>query len=426
MLTERESALLTPVGPGTPMGTMMRRYWVPAMLAEEVAERDGTPIRVRLLGENFVAFRDSDGKVGFLDEKCPHRLASLALGRNEEGGLRCIYHGWKFGVDGACMEMPTEPGDSTYKDRLRTRSFPVKEIGDMIWVYLGPPEKEPPFPEYDWLTMPSEQRAIVKQGQRSNYLQGLEGSIDSAHSWFLHRGSAPDWQKRLAISTDTSPRLEAEDTDYGFRYAAIRKPAEDPEHDMYVRVTCWALPFVAFIPRPMDKSEQIHVAIHVPIDDHHTMFYGIFAAQDGTPQPHAKWRERLHARPGIELDRNWIRIAGPENQWFQDREAMKQGNFSGINGFPNEDMAVQESMGHVVDREQEHLGTSDVAIIRMRRRMMESLERSQRGEDPIGLHVAVPWTKLRSEQRIIPIDEPWQSVGAFAGEYSPQAGAARS
>jgi phthalate 4,5-dioxygenase len=419
MLTEQESALLTPVGPGTPMGTMMRRYWVPAMLAEEVAERDGTPIRVRLLGENFVAFRDSDGKVGFLDEKCPHRLASLALGRNEEGGLRCIYHGWKFGVDGACMEMPTEPDDSTYKERLRTRSFPVKEIGDMIWVYLGPPEKQPPFPEYDWLTMPSEQRAIVKQGQRSNYLQGLEGSIDSAHSWFLHRGSAPDWQKRLAISTDTSPRLEAEDTDYGFRYAAIRKPAEDPEHNMYVRVTCWALPFVAFIPRPMDKTEQIHVAIHVPIDDHHTMFYGIFAAQDGTPQSHAKWRERLHARPGIELDRNWIRIAGPENHWFQDREAMKQGNFSGINGFPNEDMAVQESMGNVVDREQEHLGTSDVAIIRMRRRMMESLERSQRGEDPIGLHVSVPWTKLRSEQRIIPNGHPWQSVGAFAGEYTP-------
>ena len=424
MLTAQESELLTRVGPGTPMGTMMRRFWIPAGLAEEVAERDGTPVRGRLLGENFVVFRDTDGKVGFLDEKCPHRLASMALGRNEEGGLRCIYHGWKFDVTGACVDMPTEPGDSTYKDRLRTRSFPVTEIGDMIWVYLGPPEKQPPFPAYDWLQQPSRERAIVKEGQRSNYLQGLEGSIDSAHSWFLHRGSAPDWEKRLKISSDQSPRLDAEDTDYGFRYAAIRHPAENPDTFNYVRVTLWALPFAAFIPRPMDKVEPLHVAIHVPIDDHHTMFYGIFASQDGREFNSTVWREKLFARPGIELDRNWIRIAGPENHWMQDRVAMKNGDFSGISGFANEDMAVQESMGHIVDREAEHLGTSDVAIIRMRRRMMESLQRSMNGEDPIGLHVPVPYEKLKSEQRIVPIGEPWQSVGAFAGEYRPQAGVA--
>jgi phthalate 4,5-dioxygenase oxygenase subunit len=416
MLTERESELLTKVGPDTPMGTMMRRYWIPAMLAEEVAEPDGTPVRVRLLGENFVAFRDTAGKVGFLDEKCPHRLASLALGRNEEGGLRCIYHGWKFDVAGNCAEMPTEPADSTYKDRLKTRSYPIKEIGDMIWVYLGPADKQPRFPAFDWLSMPSEQRVIIKQGQRSNYLQGLEGSIDSSHSWFLHRGSAPDWEKRMKISGDVSPRLEAEDTDYGFRYAAIRKPNDQPDKQKYVRVTNWAMPFVALIPRPMDNREVLNVAIHVPIDDHHTMFYGVFASQDGSKLDLAQWRENMRARPGIELDRNWIRFAGPDNHWNQDRDAMRQGNFSGIDGFPNEDMAVQESMGNVVPREFEHLGTSDVAIIRMRRRMMESLERSMRGEDPIGLHVEVPWERLRSEQRIIPIDAPWQDVGAFAGE----------
>lgn len=419
MLSAQENELLTRVGPGTPMGTMMRRFWVPALLAEEVAEPDGTPVRVRLLGEEFVAFRDTTGRLGFVDAACPHRLASLALGRNEEGGLRCIYHGWKFGVDGACLEMPTEPEGSTYGERMSIRSYPVREIGEMVWVSLGPREKQPPFPEYDWLAMPAAERAIVKQAQRSNYLQGLEGSIDSAHSWFLHRGSAPDWQKRIAISADVSPRLDAEDTEYGFRYAAIRRPQQDPDKLKYVRVTLWALPFVAFIPRPMDKREVLHVAIHVPIDDRHTMFYGIFASQDGSPQPHAVWREKLHSRRGIELDERWMRYAGPDNDWNQDRVAMKNGDFSGIQGFPNEDMAVQESMGPVVDRTREHLGTSDVAIIRMRRRMLESLERMQRGDEPIGLHVPIPYEKLRSEQRIIPIDEPWQTVGAFAGEYEP-------
>jgi phthalate 4,5-dioxygenase oxygenase subunit len=424
MLSEQENELLTHVGPGTPMGTMMRRFWVPALLAEEVAEPDGTPVRVRLLGEDFIVFRDTAGKLGFVDAACPHRLASLGLGRNEEGGLRCIYHGWKFGVDGKCLDMPTEPPGYNFADKVSIRSYPTTEIGDMVWVYLGPPDKQPRFPAYDWLTMPREQRAIVKQAQRSNYLQGLEGSIDSAHSWFLHRGSAPDWQKRLAISADTSPRLEAEDTDYGFRYAAIRRPQQDPDKLKYVRVTLWALPFAAFIPRPIDKREVLHVAIHVPIDDHHTMFYGIFASQDGTsPQPHEAWREKLYARRGIELDERWMRLAGPHNGWNQDRNAMKDGDFSGINGFPNEDMAVQESMGHVVDRTREHLGTSDVAIIRMRRRMTESLERSMRGEDPIGLHVPVSYERMRSEQRIIPIDEPWQQVGAFAGEYPVSSGA---
>ena len=167
----------------------------------------------------------------------------------------------------------------------------------MVWVYLGPPEKQPRFPAYDWLGMPSEQRVIIKQGQRSNYLQGLEGSIDSSHSWFLHRGSAPDWEKRMKISADVAPRLEAEDTDYGFRYAAIRKPNDDPDKQKYVRVTNWALPYVAFIPRPMDNREVLHVAIHVPIDDHHTMFYGIFASQDGSRLDLGEWRERMHA-PG--------------------------------------------------------------------------------------------------------------------------------
>jgi phthalate 4,5-dioxygenase oxygenase subunit len=418
MLTAEENALLIRVGPGTPAGEMLRRYWIPACLSEEIAEPDGTPIRVRLLGENLVAFRDTAGTAGVTDEACPHRRASLALGRNEEGGLRCIYHGWKFGTDGRCLEMPTEPADAGFKEKIRVRAYPVREIGGMIWIYMGPAEHQPAFPEYDWLTAPAHTRTILKEGQWSNYLQGLEGSIDSSHTWFLHRGAAPDWGKRLAISADVAPRLETEDTDYGFRYAAIRVPTENPETERYVRVTLWAMPFTAFIPRPIDPAEYTHVAIHVPIDDETTMFYGIWVSQDGSSIDTAAWRAKQAAVPGVDLDARWMRKAKPENWFFQDRAAMKAGDWAGMAGVPNQDMAVQESMGPIVDRTQEHLGTSDVAVIRMRRRMLESLRRFRAGEPPIGLDVPVRYDRMRSEQRIIPIGTPWQTVGAFAGEYA--------
>ncbi len=417
MLPADENELLTRVGPGTPMGETLRRYWTPACLSEEVAEPDGTPVRVRLLGEDLVAFRDSNGEVGLVEAGCPHRLASLALGRNEEGGLRCIYHGWKFDGKGRCMEMPTEPEDSTFKERIKLRAYKVREIGGMIWTYMGPPELEPPFPNYYWLNEPAHTRVILKEGQWSNYLQGLEGSIDSSHTWFLHRGAAPDWKKRLALSADLAPKLEPEDTDYGFRYAAIRKPASDPENSRYVRVTLWAMPYTAFIPRPMDKNELTHVAIHVPIDDHKTMFYGIWLTQNGTSIDTAEWRRLQAAEPGVNLDRNWMRLDKPENWFNQDRVAMKNGDWSGVVGVPNQDMTVQESMGPIVDRPKEHLGTSDVAVIRMRRRMLETVRRHQAGQTPIGLEKPVAYEKMMSEQAVIPVDQPWQSVGAFAGEY---------
>lgn len=416
MLSQRENALLTRVGPDAPMGQMMRRYWLPACLSEELPEPDGTPLRLRLLGEDLVAFRDSQGRLGLLAERCPHRLASLALGRNEEGGLRCIYHGWKFDVDGRCLDLPTEPGDSTFKDRLRARSYPVREAGDIVWTYLGPPEKQPPFHDFDWITAPAEQRAIVKIGEHTNYLQAIEGSIDSAHSWFLHRGATGDWKKRSELSSDLSPRLETADTDYGFRYAATRRPNADPDRFKYVRVTLCALPAIAFIPRSLEIEQPYHVAMFAPVDDENTIFYGLFVSQDGRPVSSEKMRTQMSAVPGVDLDRRWFRRDTAENWYGQDREAMKNGDWCGIKGFPNQDVVCQESMGPVVDRPREHLGTSDVAIIRFRRRLLESLERSIAGQDPIGLVTPIPYERMRSEQKVIPIDQPWQTVGAFAGE----------
>lgn len=418
MLSAAENERLTRVTGDAPMGQMMRRYWVPACLSEEVAEPGGTPRRVQLFGERLVAYRDTEGRVAVVDERCPHRLASLALGRNEEGGLRCIYHGWKFDVEGNCMEMPTEPATYAFRDRVKLRSFPVREAGGLLWTYLGPEGTAPTFPQYDWMALPAEQRGIIKVGERVNYLQGVEGAIDSSHSWFLHRGSVWDWKKRTDTSTDTSPKLEAEDTAYGFRYAAIRIPTHNPETERYVRVTLFLAPFTAFIPRPLDPTHMAHVQIFVPVDDERTMFYGIFFSQDGSAIGDQRVREDHHVVPGVDLDANWARRATIENWFDQDREAMKQGSWTGIQGFTNQDMACQESMGPVVDRTQERLGTSDVAIIWMRRRMSEALRRFEAGEPLVGQEPGIPWERVRSEQKIVPVDFPWQRVGAYADEFA--------
>jgi len=387
-------------------------------LSEEVAEPGGAPRRIRLLGTPLVAFRDSNGRLGILDEHCPHRLASLALGRNEEGGLRCVYHGWKFGVDGSCMEMPTEPAGYNYRERTRTRSYPVREAGGLVWTYLGEPGGEPPFPAYDWTAMPKANVAIIKAGERVNFLQAVEGSIDSSHSWFLHRDTIWDWKKRSEISSDLSPRLEAQDEPYGFRYAAIRTPNERPDTTKYVRVTQFVLPFTALIPRPLDRREPAHAQIFVPLDDVNTMFYGIFFSQDGAPVDERAQREKHHVVPGRDLDEAWFRRNGIDNWFGQDRDAMKNGSYTGIKGFTNQDMACQESMGPIVDRTREHLGTSDVAIIRMRRRMLEALRRLEANEPLLGHDAQFPFERLRGDQAVIPIDTPWQSVGAYATDLA--------
>ncbi|GAC1659358.1 MAG: Rieske 2Fe-2S domain-containing protein [Candidatus Elarobacter sp.] len=414
MLSRQENQRLTNIV-DAPMGALMRRYWVPACLSEEVSQPDGAPVRVRLFGSPLVAFRDTAGRLGILDEHCPHRLASLALGRNEEGGIRCVYHGWKFDVEGRCMEMPTEPEGYNFRDRMRARSYPAREAGGLVWTYLGDPETEPAFPDYDWTKLPKEQIAIIKVGERVNYLQALEGSVDSSHSWFLHRDTIWDWKKRSELSSDLSPKIEAQDEPYGFRYAAIRKPNENAGAEKYVRVTQFVLPFTALIPRPLDRKEPAHAQIFVPVDDVHTIFYGVFFSQDGSPVDEAAQRAKHHVVPGVNLDPRWFRLANADNWFLQDREAMKNGSYTGIKGFTNQDMACQESMGPVVDRPREHLGTSDVAIIRLRRRMLEALRRFDAGEPPIGHDVPVPYDRLRGDQRIIPIGEPWQSVGAYDG-----------
>ncbi|MBV8714768.1 MAG: Rieske 2Fe-2S domain-containing protein, partial [Chloroflexi bacterium] len=276
MLSREENLLLCQTGPETPMGKLMRRYWLPALLSEELVEVDGEPLQVRLLGENFVAFRDTNGRVGFLDENCPHRGASLAYARNEECGLRCIYHGWKVDADGQVVDMPTEPATSTFRNRLRHPAYPTREAGDVVWVYLGPPEHEPPFPDWEWTRAPRAQRGASKIFEDCNYAQGVEGTIDSAHSDYLHSSDIRGRPK------DHAPRLEAVDTLYGFKYAAVRAPDVDADLYKYVRLTLFVAPFYAFIPPfrqgrlASDSDTPGEVAVQqafVPIDDEHTWFF---------------------------------------------------------------------------------------------------------------------------------------------------------
>ncbi len=413
MLTSQENELLTRVEGDAPLGRLMRRYWIPAALSEDLTERDGTPVRVRLFGEDLVAFRDSEGRLGLVEDACPHRLAALSIGRNEGCGLICIYHGWKFDVTGACVDMPTEPEDHGFKDRVRIRAYPTHEAAGIVWTYMGPPEHQPPFPAYRFNVMPRDQVAIVKVGIHANVLQSIEGSIDSAHSWFLHRGSSRDWEKRFAISEDRSPKLETEDTPYGFRYAAIRKPLNDPERTKYVRVTLFSLPNVSFIPPPLNVEQPIHTQIFSPVDDHTSMLFDVYFSQNDTPVDAQALRRSLNAERGVDLDEDDFRPGNRKDRWRQDRAAMKNGSWTGVKGFQHQDIMALESMGPIVDRTREHLGMSDVAVIRMRRRLLEAIRRLENGETPIGLDGSFPYERLGSDQRIIPIDEPWQSVGGY-------------
>lgn len=409
MLSREENELLTRVGPGSPMGSMMRRYWIPALLSEELPEPDGSPIRVQLLGEDLVAFRDTHGQVGILDEACAHRCASLAYGRNEEGGLRCIYHGWKYDVHGTILETPAEPAESTlrqaqgriFRSRIKQVAYPTREAGGVVWAYMGPAGTMPPFPSWEWIGLPREQLLVTKILEDCNYAQGVEGSIDSAHSDYLHSSDI------FGRPRDHAPRLEPEDTPYGFRYAAIRQTDADPDRLRYVRVTLFVFPFYCIIPPFRKPGEE--VILHqgwVPIDDERSWFF-TFAYDRLGPLP----EENRHHAAQFGLDRNYGRpLRGRQNNHLQDRTAMKAGNWSGIMGVNSQDFTVVESMGAVTPRHREHLGASDVAVIRMRRRLLDAVRGFMGGAEPPGLDPSLDYTRIASEERVVPADVPWQEA----------------
>jgi phthalate 4,5-dioxygenase oxygenase subunit len=411
MLTREENEAVTRVNADTPMGNLMRRYWLPAALATELPEPDCPPIQVKVLGEQLVAFRDSTGRVGLLDEFCAHRRASLFLGRNEENGIRCIYHGWKYDVEGSCLDMPNEPAESNFNDKIRLKSYPTAELGGIIWAYLGPEDKKPPLPNLEWTQVPQSHRLVSKTWQECNWLQALEGGIDSSHSSFLHRALTVDSANMGIVGyrvSATAPRNEVDLTDYGFAYASIRSLEGKGD---FVRVYHFVMPFHTFFARQIGQSGEVQRPeasghIFVPMDDENTMVYNLVYSFGAEPLQDREAIEIRRGRgPGTQTE-DFRKVRNKGNRWLIDRQAQKNKTFTGITGINTQDHAVQESMGPIVDRRQEHLGASDLAIIKMRRLLLDSIKVLQNGRDPSG--IKSKHSKIRPVERILPTSRSWR------------------
>jgi len=410
MLTREQHETLTRVGPQTPMGRAMRRYWVPAALSSELPRPDSAPIRVRLLGEKLVAFRDSAGRVGLLEEFCAHRGASLFLGRNEESGLRCVYHGWKYDVEGKCVDMPTEPAGSSFPEKIRLVAYPTQEIGGVIWAYMGPPEKLPPPPRFEWTLLPDTHRVMAKVWEECNWLQAIEGGLDSFHASLLHGAVNPDTSHAAIKGSRTTPvpgRDDVEVTDYGFMFASLR---DVPDGRVWVRIQQYVMPFHTFFPyellgEPTEGEEEyqplINGHIFVPMDNENTMTFNWFGRRgdQALTEDEAAMIERFRGRGPGETTGDFRKIRNKDNDWLIDREVQRRETYSGIEGIHTQDHAIQESMGAIVDHSKEHLGNIDLPIIRARKLLLDAAKAEEAGRDPRG--VGLSYENVRSIERIM-------------------------
>ena len=422
MLSREDNALLTRVDRDTPMGDALRRYWIPALLARELPEPDCAPVRVRLLGEDLVAFRDTQGRIGLLDELCPHRRASLFFGRNEECGLRCVYHGWKFDVEGRCLDMMNEPDAHSFKDKVFAPAYPTLEAGGIVWAYLGPPERRPPAPAFAWLGIPATHRQVSKVIQESNWLQGLEGGIDTSHAPIMHRlltteTKRPGFRPDNPFVRGRAPKLEVDVTDYGYRYAGIRPLDEGRIH---VRTYHLILPFHQIRPSRSESGVPL-VAGHtwVPIDDENTM---VFNWEYSTTEAPLTDEDRLERRLGngpLDVDQTTFRSKRNRgNNYLLDRQVQKTETFTGIDGINVQDRAIQESMGPIIDRSREHLGPADRAVIQARRLLLEMVRTVAEGGVPRGIEPT--YAALAAAEAVLPREADWREAALPAGSQIEQ------
>jgi phthalate 4,5-dioxygenase oxygenase subunit len=391
MLRKEQNDLLTQTGPGTPAGKLFRCYWLPVLLAEELPENDCPPVRVKILSERLLAFRDTQGRLGLIDEFCAHRGVSLWFGRNEENGLRCPYHGWKYDVTGQCIDVPSEPEESGYCRKIKLKSYPMIERGGVLWAYMGPPDKVPPPPEWEFAAVPAPQRYVSKRLQDSNWLQAMEGGIDSSHVSFLHRGDlnsdplfkgAKGNQYNLA---DARPVFEVVESAGGL-YIGARRNAENDRY--YWRITQWVLPSFTMIPPRGNHS--VHGHFWIPIDDENswTWSFDYHPIRNLTAAEVAAMKDGkgIHVKviPGT-----FRPVANKDNDYLMDRAAQKSGrSYSGVEGFGMQDGSIQESMGPIVDRTKENLVSTDNGIIMSRHRLLRAIKALDKGEMPPGLDPA--------------------------------------
>jgi len=379
MSKQKDNDDLLRVGAGTPMGEMMRQYWIPAVMSSEL-ERDGAPLRLMLLGERLIAFRDSSGRVGVMDHRCPHRCASLFLGRNEENGIRCVYHGWKYDAEGNCVDMPNAPPHQDFKDKVKAKAYRVTERNGLVWVYMGARKEAPPLPAIEASLFPQPELQINFVQRECNWLQALEGDIDTSHFGFLHTGSVqpddvlPDSLMRWTV-VNRAPEYHMTDTDYGTMYCAYR-PAEKGQ--TYWRFANFLFPF--WTQTPQGPFDRVNTRAWVPMDDTHTMFVSL--SWRGSPtsmRPLKNGQMVPGSRLGFEFLPNttdwygrWRLTQNPSNDWIIDRAAQKMESYTGIASIHGQDQAVTESMGAITDHEFENLGPSDIMIARTRRRLLRA------------------------------------------------------
>jgi phthalate 4,5-dioxygenase oxygenase subunit len=385
MLSKENNELLTLTGPGSAGGDLLRRYWQPVALSEELGTDE--PLAVRVMSEDLVLYRGESGKPCLVGRRCPHRGVDLSYGRVEDGGLRCLYHGWLLAGDGNCLDQPGEPEGSSYKDRIKHKAYPCREAGGLILAYLGPGEP-PRLPRFPFFVAPQERSWVTKIHHDCNYLQGNEGNIDPQHLSYLHRFLDPrqsvDARVNSLLIRDPSPRLDVEETPYGFRLFAARSAGPDQS---YIRMTNFIMPNCSAFdgsplvdPRTGKSRENLGYQLHwhVPIDDVTHWKYTILYAHE------------------IAIDLDWIektvfadvkdyRLArNHANRYLQDRAEMKRMSFAGLGqSFWAHDKFATEAQGPIADRSAEHLGTTDKPTMLMRRQMLQAIDDIKAGRKPL-------------------------------------------
>lgn len=419
MTTASENEFLSRIGPGTPMGALLRQYWVPACLSSELVA-DGDPLRLMLLGERLVAFRDSAGRIGVFDHRCPHRCASLFFGRNEAGGLRCAYHGWKFDTEGNCLDMPNVPGDTDLRHQVRARAYRAAERNGLVYVYMGARRTAPPLPAIEVLLSPPEETALFCRQRECNWLQALEGDVDTAHFAFLHVGKVapdevdPNHMERWQL-IERAAQYQVRSTDWGTMYAAYR-PAGPGRY--YYRFAHMVMPFWTLFPNG-PFAGNILAQGWVPMDDTHTMVFTLMwkgatpplqKKLDGSHIPHL-FRESPMQPNTTDWFGRWRTVAGAQNDYLIDREMQRTVSFSGISGLFPQDSAMTESMDPIVDRALEHLVPSDRMIVMTRRRLYEAAWALQEhGTVPPLVDDPQTAAAVRSGEIVAPADRDWLAV----------------
>jgi phenylpropionate dioxygenase-like ring-hydroxylating dioxygenase large terminal subunit len=414
MLSVEDNKLVTDTDPSTPMGELFRRFWLPVCLSEELPGPDGVPVRVTVLGEDLIAFRDTSGRVGLIDAYCPHRGAPLFFGRNEENGLRCIYHGWKFDVTGQCIDLPNAPEGPTFKQKVRADAYPVVEAGDLIWAYMGPADKKPPFPEFPWTRLPKSHRYVTKFRLECNYLQAMEGDYDPTHARFLHSTFLPPNEtQNMAIGTfyrspsnrgfgsndpdeeypkvvgdrriteRNAPYAKLEDQDAAVLSISQLNQANG-SYQASVGVTWW---MPVFCTAGNAMPGHLSSNMRVPIDNESVMFYRLRWSWNPISEADlAEYKNGGWTHPEM-IPGSWRTKDNVSNDYNIDRVSQRNLSYSGIKTFPLQDIAMMENQwGPIAKRHREHLASSDYQIIHIRRRLLKAAKDLVAGVEP-----SEPW-----------------------------------